>query len=166
MFLLLVFMTFESFPKPGLDVPGATCCPLLAFCRMTSGVCAGPVSSQRGRPGGPRGPGAVCSLVGPTTTGLETTLRPVWVSALPQPRPLQTRVVFSVETRALRSDGPPRSIPSPCRWAKRTARPQRRPWAPEAGGLRGALSAPEIVPAACRALHGPAAPAPSTCRPF
>ena len=87
LFLLLVFTTFESFPKPGLDVPGATCCPLLAFCYITSGVCADPVSSQRGRAGAPRGPGAVCSLVGPTTTSLETMPRPVWVSTLPQPQP-------------------------------------------------------------------------------
>ena len=72
---------------------------------------------------GYRGPGAVCFLAGPTTTSLETNSVqygfPPWLS----PSPLQAHVVFSVETRAMYSDGPPQSIPGPCRWVKRMARP-------------------------------------------
>lgn len=59
-----------------------------------------------------------------------------------------------METRAVHSDGPPQSIPGHRCWAKRTAWPQHRPWAPKAGGLRGELSGPEFVPAARRACRG------------
>ena len=157
-----VFMTFESFPKPGLDVPGATCCPLVAFCCMT--ICAGVLVQPRSRGAGTEAqlPWAVTGVWGLCVPSLSQQ-RPVW--RLPSvrcgfppclsPSPLQTRVVFTVETWAMFSDGPPWSNPGHRCRAKRTARSQHGPWAPEAGGLRGKLSGPEFVPAACRACRGP-----------